>query len=154
MSNPSFLLFGPFNTRIEDRPEPKIVDPHGVMVQIAYTGVCGSDVRTPHTGIFAWNLYPWIGDKTSDCLAVGPLLASWGNSDLRLPIGAPDHGPRSVRDRSCSWQIRISPRPWRPGGYRAGCPMSPPPAVQVRTLQSLSSHDLRGRPTSCSWYPN
>jgi D-xylulose reductase len=45
MQNPSCLLYGPFDARFEDRPIPQIEDPSDVIIRIAYTGVCGSDVR-------------------------------------------------------------------------------------------------------------
>jgi D-xylulose reductase len=44
MENPSVLLYGALTAKVEDRPIPTISDPHDVIVQIAYTGVCGSDV--------------------------------------------------------------------------------------------------------------
>lgn len=44
MKNPSFLLYGPRHAKIEDRPVPEITDPYDVIVRIAFTGVCGSDV--------------------------------------------------------------------------------------------------------------
>ncbi|KAK6826424.1 hypothetical protein RU639_005431 [Aspergillus parasiticus] len=43
--NPSCLLYGPLDARFEDRPIPVLDNPHDVIVQIAYTGVCGSDVH-------------------------------------------------------------------------------------------------------------
>ncbi|KJK62609.1 Alcohol dehydrogenase GroES-like domain protein [Aspergillus parasiticus SU-1] len=43
--NPSCLLYGPLDARFEDRPMPVLDNPHDVIVQIAYTGVCGSDVH-------------------------------------------------------------------------------------------------------------
>ncbi|RAK97675.1 NAD(P)-dependent alcohol dehydrogenase [Aspergillus ibericus CBS 121593] len=43
--NPSCLLYGPLDARFEDRPIPALTDPHDVIVRIAYTGVCGSDVH-------------------------------------------------------------------------------------------------------------
>ncbi|KAI1375646.1 GroES-like protein [Hypoxylon crocopeplum] len=45
MENPSVLLYGPLEARIENRPLPTIRDPNDVIVRIAYTGVCGSDVH-------------------------------------------------------------------------------------------------------------
>ncbi|RLM00678.1 hypothetical protein CFD26_100589 [Aspergillus turcosus] len=45
MQNPSCLLYGPFDARFEDRPIPQIEDPSDVIIRIAYTGVCGSDVH-------------------------------------------------------------------------------------------------------------
>lgn len=45
--NPSCLLYGPLDARFEDRPIPVLWNPHDVIVRIAYTGVCGSDVSNP-----------------------------------------------------------------------------------------------------------
>ncbi|KAB8217052.1 chaperonin 10-like protein [Aspergillus novoparasiticus] len=43
--NPSSLLYGPLDARFEDLPMPVLDNPHDVIVQIAYTGICGSDVH-------------------------------------------------------------------------------------------------------------
>ncbi|OJJ41677.1 hypothetical protein ASPWEDRAFT_35278 [Aspergillus wentii DTO 134E9] len=43
--NPSCLLYGPLDARFENRPVPTLDNPHDVIVKIAYTGVCGSDVH-------------------------------------------------------------------------------------------------------------
>lgn len=45
MSNPSFVLRKPLDLVFEDRPDPKIQDPHSVKVAVKKTGVCGSDVH-------------------------------------------------------------------------------------------------------------
>lgn len=42
--NLSFVLEGIQKVKFEDRPIPQIVDPHDVIVNVKYTGVCGSDV--------------------------------------------------------------------------------------------------------------
>jgi len=47
MQNPSVVLYGPKNAKIEDIAVPEVVDPHDVIVRINYVGVCGSDVRPP-----------------------------------------------------------------------------------------------------------
>jgi len=44
MQNPSVVLRGPGQATIEDRPVPTITGDNDVLVRIAYTGVCGSDV--------------------------------------------------------------------------------------------------------------
>lgn len=44
-SNPSFVLRKPLDLVFEDRPDPKIQDPHSVKVAVKKTGVCGSDVH-------------------------------------------------------------------------------------------------------------
>ncbi|KAF4995455.1 hypothetical protein FGRMN_5136 [Fusarium graminum] len=52
-TNPSCLLYGPGDARFEDRPVPEIEDPNDVIIKIAYTGVCGSDVHFWTEGGFA-----------------------------------------------------------------------------------------------------
>lgn len=44
MQNSSLLLYGPGQAKYEDRPIPEISEPDDVIVRVAYTGVCGSDV--------------------------------------------------------------------------------------------------------------
>lgn len=43
--NLSFVLEGVDKVKFEDRPVPEIRDAHDVLVQVKYTGICGSDVR-------------------------------------------------------------------------------------------------------------
>lgn len=46
-SNLSCFLYGPGDARFEEKPVPSIGhDSHDVLLRIAYTGVCGSDVCT------------------------------------------------------------------------------------------------------------
>ncbi|KAF4463322.1 xylitol dehydrogenase [Fusarium albosuccineum] len=52
-SNLSCLLYGAGKAKFEDRPLPEIDDPHDVIVNISYTGVCGSDVHFWTHGGFA-----------------------------------------------------------------------------------------------------
>jgi threonine dehydrogenase-like Zn-dependent dehydrogenase len=44
MQNPSIVLYGAKNAQLEDKPITEPLDPHHVLVRIAYVGVCGSDV--------------------------------------------------------------------------------------------------------------
>jgi D-xylulose reductase len=44
-SNPSFVLYGPGNARIEDLPGPQLTDPGDVILRVQFVGVCGSDVH-------------------------------------------------------------------------------------------------------------
>lgn len=44
MQNPSIVLRGPARAAVEDRPVPTITGDNDVIVRVAYTGVCGSDV--------------------------------------------------------------------------------------------------------------
>ncbi|KAH8692441.1 xylitol dehydrogenase [Talaromyces proteolyticus] len=43
--NLSFILEGVKQVKFEDRPVPEIIDRHDVLVNVKYTGVCGSDVH-------------------------------------------------------------------------------------------------------------
>lgn len=42
--NKSFVLKSVKEVAIEDRPKPKLSDPYDVLVHVAQTGICGSDV--------------------------------------------------------------------------------------------------------------
>lgn len=42
--NLSCMLAGAKDVQFVNRPVPQIEDPHDVLIKIAYTGVCGSDV--------------------------------------------------------------------------------------------------------------
>lgn len=42
--NKSFVLKAVDEVAIEDRPRPKLDDPYDVLVHVAQTGICGSDV--------------------------------------------------------------------------------------------------------------
>lgn len=43
--NLSFVLEGVHQVKFEDRPIPELKDPHDVLVNVRFTGICGSDVR-------------------------------------------------------------------------------------------------------------
>lgn len=43
--NLSFVLEGIHQVKFEDRPIPELKDPHDVLVNVKFTGICGSDVR-------------------------------------------------------------------------------------------------------------
>jgi threonine dehydrogenase-like Zn-dependent dehydrogenase len=44
MRNPSIVLYGAKNARVEDRIVPELIEPHDVIIRIKYVGVCGSDI--------------------------------------------------------------------------------------------------------------
>ncbi|AEO53083.1 hypothetical protein MYCTH_2293953 [Thermothelomyces thermophilus ATCC 42464] len=44
-SNLSFVLNKPNDVSFEERPVPKLQNPHDVLVAVNYTGICGSDVH-------------------------------------------------------------------------------------------------------------
>lgn len=43
--NLSFVLEGVHQVKFEDRPIPELKDPHDVLVNVRFTGICGSDVH-------------------------------------------------------------------------------------------------------------
>lgn len=45
LQNPSFVLQKPYSVSFEDRPIPQLQDPHDVLINVKYTGICGSDVH-------------------------------------------------------------------------------------------------------------
>lgn len=42
--NLSFVLEGIHKVKYEDRPVPELKDPHDVVINVKFTGICGSDV--------------------------------------------------------------------------------------------------------------
>lgn len=48
LQNLSFVLEGIHKVKYEDRPVPELKDPHDVIINVKFTGICGSDVRTSH----------------------------------------------------------------------------------------------------------
>ena len=49
--NLSFVLEGIHQVKFEDRPIPELKNPHDVLVNVKFTGICGSDVRAPRRTI-------------------------------------------------------------------------------------------------------
>lgn len=52
MENASFVLQEVKKVVIEDRPKPELKDPHDVLVHVAQTGICGSDVSPSTLTVF------------------------------------------------------------------------------------------------------
>ncbi|KAE8154055.1 chaperonin 10-like protein [Aspergillus avenaceus] len=79
--NPSWFLYGPKEAKIQPLPVPEIQDPHDVIIQIAYVGVCGSDVHCWNHGGIAKKVsreQPLVlGHEASGIIhAVGPAVTS------------------------------------------------------------------------------
>ena len=47
LQNLSFVLQSVKQVKFEDRPVPEIKSPYDVIVEVKYTGICGSDVYQP-----------------------------------------------------------------------------------------------------------
>lgn len=87
-TNKACLLYGPGDARFEEIPIPSLENnPRDVLVRIAYTGVCGSDVSL-HDPDADWSRAP-----PRSLLGLGPFLGAWGHKRDGTP-GAPGHaGP-------------------------------------------------------------
>ncbi|PYH91309.1 GroES-like protein [Aspergillus ellipticus CBS 707.79] len=86
MTNPSCILYGPHDARYEDRPLPVITNPTDVIVRIAYTGVCGSDVHFHHHGGINHPIPPLTGitmghESSGTVHAIGPGVTSLSPGD-------------------------------------------------------------------------
>lgn len=46
LQNPSFILEKPLSLKYEDRPVPKLQTDRDVIVDVKWTGICGSDVSS------------------------------------------------------------------------------------------------------------
>ncbi|KAI4641356.1 uncharacterized protein J4E78_010419 [Alternaria triticimaculans] len=81
MQNPSVVLYGPKNAKIEDIAVPEVIDPHDVIVRINYVGVCGSDVHFWHHGGIGKMINPSTGivmghEASGTIHSVGPSVKS------------------------------------------------------------------------------
>ncbi|GKZ21362.1 hypothetical protein AbraIFM66951_010151 [Aspergillus brasiliensis] len=86
MTNPSCLLYGAHDARYEDRPIPTITSPTDVIIRIAYTGVCGSDVHFYHHGGIHRPITPTnpiiMGHESSGIVhATGPAVTTLSPGD-------------------------------------------------------------------------
>lgn len=88
--NPSLLLHNPFDARPANRPTPQPTTPHDVLIRIAYTGCCGSDVHFWNHGGMSRKVSPSnpivmgheasgtvvaIADPTTTSLRIGDAVA-------------------------------------------------------------------------------
>jgi threonine dehydrogenase-like Zn-dependent dehydrogenase len=65
--NRSFVLHAVKDVAIEDRAAPKLKDPWDIIVQVAQTGICGSDV--------SFRFDPSLSRKWADVsIPIGPLV--------------------------------------------------------------------------------
>ena len=78
MQNPSIVLYGAKNAKLEDKDLPELVDPHDVLVRIAYIGVCGSDVSTIPPSLPFYTLSSNLSINISRCtFGTTAVLAKW-----------------------------------------------------------------------------
>ncbi|PYI19036.1 alcohol dehydrogenase [Aspergillus japonicus CBS 114.51] len=75
MQNPSFVLQDIKKVTIEDRPVPELQDPHDVLVHVAQTGICGSDVHY------------WQRGRIGDYVVTGPMVLGHESSGVIAAVG-------------------------------------------------------------------
>jgi hypothetical protein len=96
MQNPSIVLYGAKNAKLEDKPITEPLDPHHVLVRIAYVGVCGSDVSPSfYIALRSFSLNPSYAEPLFT--SSGPLLAPRRYRKIHQPAHRAHHGPRSLR---------------------------------------------------------
>lgn len=74
--NKSFVLSGPKEIVFEDRPVPDIKDPNDVLLQVNYTGICGSDIHY------------WVHGKIGEFVVKAPMVLGHESSGTVIETGA------------------------------------------------------------------
>ncbi|KAK5087292.1 hypothetical protein LTR70_007235 [Exophiala xenobiotica] len=74
--NNSFILSGPKNIIYEDRPVPELKDPYDVLLQVNFTGICGSDIHY------------WQHGKIGDYVVKDPMVLGHESSGTVLETGS------------------------------------------------------------------
>ncbi|KAK7518318.1 chaperonin 10-like protein [Phyllosticta citriasiana] len=73
--NPAFVLRAVKDVKIEDRPVPEFRSPHDVLVHVAHTGICGSDVHY------------WQRGRIGDFVLTSPIILGHESSGVVVKIG-------------------------------------------------------------------
>ncbi|KAJ9200971.1 hypothetical protein DTO164E3_3720 [Paecilomyces variotii] len=76
MENPSFVLRAVKDVAIEERPKPVLKDPYDVVVHVAQTGICGSDVHY------------WQRGRIGDYKVTGPMVLGHESSGIVVETGS------------------------------------------------------------------
>lgn len=74
--NKSFVLKAVKQVAIEDRPKPKLEDPHDVMVHVAHTGICGTDVHF------------WEEGRMGSFIVDSPMVLGHESSGVVVEVGS------------------------------------------------------------------
>jgi len=75
-TNPSFVLEKPGTVKFEDRPVPELQSEYDVLVQIKYTGICGSDVHY------------WQHGRIGPFLVEAPMVLGHESSGIVAKVGS------------------------------------------------------------------
>ncbi|KAF1353746.1 putative xylitol dehydrogenase [Delphinella strobiligena] len=74
--NSSFVLNKPYDVTFEDRPVPEIKDPRSVLVNVKFTGICGSDVHY------------WTDGAIGDFVVKKPMVLGHESSGVIEEVGS------------------------------------------------------------------
>ncbi|ROW02492.1 hypothetical protein VMCG_06069 [Cytospora schulzeri] len=74
--NKSFVMTAVKEVAIEDRPKPTLKDPHDVIVHVAQTGICGSDVHY------------WRRGRIGRYIVTGPMVLGHESSGVVAEVGS------------------------------------------------------------------
>ncbi|KAH1366036.1 hypothetical protein KXV22_007384 [Aspergillus fumigatus] len=74
--NLSFVLEGIHQVKFEDRPIPELKDPHDVLVNVKFTGICGSDVHY------------WEHGSIGQFVVKGPMVLGHESSGVISKVGS------------------------------------------------------------------
>lgn len=74
--NNSFVLSAPNETTYEDRPIPEIKHPHDVLLQVNFTGICGSDIHY------------WVHGKIGEYVVKDPMVLGHESAGTVLDVGS------------------------------------------------------------------
>lgn len=74
--NNSLVLQGAKSIQFEERPVPKLASPHDVLLQVNYTGICGSDVHY------------WVDGRIGEFVVKDPMVLGHESSGTVLEAGS------------------------------------------------------------------
>lgn len=134
--NLSFVLEGINKVKFEDRPIPEIKNPNDVLIQVKYTGICGSDVST---------------NQPNPSLPPS-LFLSLSNSKLPLQLEPRTHSPPSLFLSAQSKSLVLTSFPQTRSTTGRTAPSaptpSPPPWSSATNPPASSSRSARPSPPS------
>lgn len=90
-ANPSFILRAVKDVVLDNIPKPSVTDPYDVVVQIAQTGICGSDVHY------------WQRGRIGDFVLKSPIVLGHESSGTVVEIGS------SVKNLKVGDNVAIEP---------------------------------------------
>ena len=144
------VLYGPRDVRIDDRPDPRIVDPTDAVIRLSATCICGSDLW-PYRGLNAASgQLPWA---TSTC----GIVEEVGRAVTSIKPGQFVIGSFAASDNTCphcraGYQTSCAHRQWVTGAQAPflRVPMADGTLVATQELPSALRCPASWRCRMCS----